>query len=108
MHDAEILSVSELELPADWKTKDTKYNCLEIRLDASGTRESNITKILLFNYKIKTPEVNINDLERPWWLRDRVTRLSNGRYELEMVIETSRGKHKEFTVVFETAEVERK
>lgn len=106
LHDAVILSVSEIELVPDWKSKPLRRNCLEICLDCRGARES-VRKICLYNYKIKTPEININELERPWWFHDKVTQLPNDRYVLEIIIETACGNKKQFEVEFEIPEVER-
>ena len=109
LHDAEILSVSELELTPDWKSERPRWNCLEICLDSSGAMyETDICKICLYNYKIKTPDTNINELEKPWWIGDTITRLQDDRYLLEITIETAHGEHKQFAVAFEIPEVERK
>lgn len=108
MHDALILSVFELKLQPDYKSQNVRYNCLEICLDAKGAMfEQDIKKISLFNCKVLTPEVNINELEKPWWIKDYLTQLPNNRYHLEIGIETARGKHKQFIVEFEKAEIVR-
>ena len=43
LHDAAILSVSELQLAPDHKEKPLKYNCLEIE-SARGSRENFIVE----------------------------------------------------------------
>lgn len=108
LHDAVILSSAELELAPEWKSKHPRRNCLEICLDSSNAMyEQNIHKICLYNYEIKTPEIRINELENPWWIRDKIEQLPNKRYLLEIVIETARGNKKTFVVDFEIPEIER-
>ncbi len=108
LHDAKILSVIELQLPPDYKSQNLKYNCLEICLDAKNAMfEHDVKKISLFNYKILTPEIDINKMEKPWWIKDFLTQLPNNKYRLEIGIETARGKQKQFIVEFEKAETER-
>lgn len=111
LHDAEILSVSEIELTPDWKSKHPRRNCLKIHLDSSDAMsERNICMIRLYNYKIKTPELDLNNLEHTWWISDTLTQLPNNHFLLEICIETVRGKRKQFmfAVEFEIPEVERK
>lgn len=108
LHDAKILSVAELELPPDWKSKNPRRNCLEICLDCKNALfETNIRKICLYNYKIRRFELNFKDLEEPWWIEDRLTRFPNTGYELEIIIETADGRQEQFIVEFEMAEIER-
>ena len=96
LHDAVVLSVISRE------------NCLEICLDSTNAMlERDIKKISLFNYKIQTPEVTLEDLENTWWLRDSLQTLSNHRYLLEIVFESGRRKRKRFAVLFNTASIER-
>lgn len=109
LHDAVILSVSELELIPDWKSKHPRRNCLEFCLDSSNAiYEQNVYKIRFYNYKIKTSEVDINELEKPWWITDTLKQLPNNHYLLEINIETAQGDHKQFVVEFEYPEIERK
>ena len=108
LHDARILSISELELSPDIKYKTNKYDCLEICLDSSSAiYENDISKISLFNYKIKTPDIKISELNKPWWLSDTLTKLSDNNYELEITVEEASVNQVEFCVVFEFAEVQR-
>ena len=54
LHDAVILSVSELQLVPDYKVKKPKFNCLEIELDSKNALYERDNKtIRLYNYKIK-------------------------------------------------------
>ena len=109
LHDAVILSVSELQLALDYKEKPLKYNCLEIELDCKNALyEQNIKKIRLYNYKIKTPDIDINSIDKPWWISDTIKELKNKHYLLEVKIESARGSQKNFIVEFEIPEIERK
>ena len=96
LHDAVVLSVIFRE------------NCLEICLDSTNAMlERDIKKISLFNYKIQTPEVTLEDLENTWWLRDNIQTLPNHRYLLEIIFENGKRKRKSFTVLFKNASIER-
>lgn len=109
MHDAKILSVSELEFAPDWKSKHPRRNCLEICLDGDNALyEQDIYKIRFYNYKIKTTEVDINEFEKTWWIGDTLKQLSNNHYLLEINIGTAKGNHKQFVVEFEFPEIQRK
>ena len=104
LHDAQILSFSELELPTDWKTKTPRYNCLEIMLDTEGAR-TQIRKIEFYNYSYKS-DVNVKEIEKPWWMGDTLTHLPNGRFSLYVEIEDAKGKRYTFTITFDDARVE--
>ena len=109
LHDAVILSVSELQLVPDYKEKKPKFNCLEIELDGKNALcEQNIKTIRLYNYKIKTPDVDINSIDKPWWISDTIKELDNNRYLLEIESESARGSRKHFIVEFEIPEIMRK
>ncbi len=109
LHDAVILSVCELQLTPDYKEKNPRYNCLEIKLDSKNAlHEQNIKTIRLYNYKIKTPDVDINSIDKPWWISDTIKELGNKRYSLEIKIESAKGSRKNFVVEFEIPEIERK
>ena len=109
LHDAVILSVSELQLVPDYKVKKPKFNCLEIELDSKNAlHERDIKTIRLYNYKIKTLDVNINSIDKPWWISDTIKELENKRYLLEVEIEAAGGSRKFFIVEFEIPEIERK
>ena len=96
LHDAVVLSVISRE------------NCLEICLDSTNAMlERDIKKISLFNYKIQTPEVTLEDLENTWWLRDNIQTLPNHRYLLEIIFENGKRKRKTLTVLSKTASIER-
>lgn len=108
LHDAVILSVAELELAPDWESEHPRRNCLEIFLDSSNAlNDRTIRKICLYNYEIKTPDVNINVIDQPWWISDDLKELPGGRYLLDIMVEAGRGERVHFTVEFEQAETER-
>ena len=109
LHDAVILSVSELQLVPDFKVKKPKFNCLEIELDSKNALyERDIKTIRLYNYKIKTLDVDINSIDKPWWMGDTIKELKNKQYSLDIEIESARGSRKHFIVEFEIPEIERK
>lgn len=104
LHDAEILSFSEIELPADWKSKNPKYNCLEICLDTSGAR-TKLDKIRFYNYSLNT-KIGIDSLKKSWWMGDKLTVLPDNRFTLEVEIEDVKGEKYTFSVRFEDICVE--
>ena len=108
LHDAKILSVSEMQLFPDYKSKEQKYNLFEITLDSSATYEQDVKIIRLYNYKIRTPDMDINSTEKPWWMDDTVEVLDDGRYLLSIEFETADGDRKYFSIEFESADVVRK
>ncbi len=109
LHDAFIRSVTELQLIPDYKEKNYKYNCLEIELDCRmALYERDIKTIRLYNYKIKTPEIDINSIAKPWWISDTIKEQDNKLYLLQIEIEDARGNTEYFAVEFESAEIERK
>ncbi len=106
LHDAEIISVSEVELIPDYHKKKPKRNCLEIYLDSrNALYERDIEKILLYNYKIKTPDFDVKTLEKTWWMGDSLEKQKNGHYLSEIEVETANGERIEFNVSYELAEV---
>ena len=108
LHDAVILSVSELQSLPDYREKKPKFICLEIKLDAKNALyEQSIKTIRLFNYEIKTPYIDINRIDKPWWISDTVTELSD-HYSLDIEIESASGDRNHFIVEFVFPEIERK
>ncbi len=108
LHDAEILEINQLELPPDYKTKTPKYNCLEILLDSKDARESDIKKITLHNYKILSGKFPEFEKDHIFWLRDTLIQMSVDKYKLDLVLESSSGKHSCLEINFQFAEVIRK
>ena len=108
LHDARILSVSEKELIPDYKDKQPKWNCLEICLDSRNAMfERDVKKILLYNYKFKTPCFDIKSLEKTWWMDDSLEEQENGHYLSEIEAETADQERIRFTVSYEFAKAER-
>ena len=109
LHDARILSVSEKELVPDYNDKQPKWSCLEICLDCKNALyERDIEKILLYNYKIKTPDFDVKSLEKTWWMGDSLEEQENGHFLSEIEAETADPERIELTVSYEFAEVIRK
>lgn len=105
LHDAQIVSVSESILTPNYKEKNPKYNCLEIKLDSEGALyETDIKKICLYNYKIRT-QIDIS--KKIWWMSDTIQLLDNGKYLLEIEYVTIKEDHKQFVIEFEIPEIER-
>lgn len=107
LHDAEVLKITESELPTDFQKIHPLYNCIKFDLDCTGVLlERNICKILLYNYKIKSNETISTD-ERIFWLGDTLTQLPNGRYMSDIHLVTSKGKNMKLIITYEKAEVTR-
>ena len=108
MHDAVIQSVSELQLTPNYKEKRPKFNCFEIQLDSNNAMfDQSVKTIRLHNYKIKTPDIDINSIDKPWWISDTIKDLGNQRYLLDIKIESAKGSRKHFVIEFESPEVVR-
>lgn len=108
LHDAEIVEINELNLPPNWKAELTKYNCLEILLDAKGSRTSEIEKISFFNFKILSGNLPDKSEKKIWWLGDTLTVLSNMKYRLELFLEQANGNEIRLEIEFDIADVEYK
>ena len=83
---------------------------LIIRLDSKQALFDYLVKeIKLYNYKIITSEISSSDLQKSWWLSDRLTN-ENDKYRLNISLKRV-GKQSiedfEFVVQFSTAEVTR-
>ena len=103
LHDAEILSFSEMQLPPDWKSKTPRYNCLEIQLNSVGAM-TKIKKIVFYNYSLKS-DFDISTLKKPWWMGDKLTRLPDNRFLLDVEIEDAKGERYVFSITFEDVSV---
>ncbi len=115
LHDARILSVSELQLVPDYKEAKPKYNCIEIALNSKNAlRETNIKKISLYNYRIvgmkmnSTEPITLDDFRDVFWLGDSIKQLDNDRYLLEIECTDLHSNLVYLTVEFEIPEIERK
>ncbi len=115
LHDARILSVSELQLVPDYKEAKPKYNCIEIALNSKNALcETNIKKISLYNYHIvgmkmnSTEPITLDDFRDVFWLGDSIEQLDNDRYLLEIECTDLHSNLVYLNVEFEIPEIERK
>lgn len=109
LHDAKVLPISELELAPDWKQKIPQRKCLELYFDSHNAMfEQDIVKIRLYDYEIKTSELNFNSLEELWWLDDTLTQLSDEHFLLRICFGTAGDSNKQLNIEFASAEIERK
>ncbi len=107
LHDAKLLSLKPIEIEPDYE-KGT-YNCLEICLDADGALfEEDVTRILLYNYKIERLPAIVNAEDAKWWYGDELTKTDDGKYKLDITIVDRKNNKHIFTMIFKTAEVERR
>ena len=108
LHDAQILSVEELELPYDHKSRDHKRNVFIIRVDSNHALfDRSVKEIRLYDYKILTGEISPSDLQEIWWISDSLIS-ENDKYRLNISLKGI-GKHSiydfDFSVQFSSAEV---
>lgn len=108
LHDAKVLAIFERQLEPDWKSALPVYNAMEIQLDSSGALyETGITKIRLLNYKWKSQPVNVADDSELWWEQDTLSCLSNGKFSLEIILQTPKKVRSLLQIEFAAAEVEK-
>lgn len=106
LHDAKILSFEELVLPVNRKERKPLRNCFVMGIDSSDALfDRTVKKICLYNYKIKTPEIDICSFKKAWWLHDDITE-SNGVYTLKIEFTDCR-ENFNFIITFEKAVVEK-
>ena len=110
LHDAQIVSVDELELPYDYKLRNPTRNVFVIRLDsAQALFDRSVKEIKLYNYKILTAGASSSDLLKVWWLSDSLIK-ENDKFYLSISLQ--RCGHKiedfDFAIQFSFAEVTRK
>ena len=103
LHDAKIIQINELVFSEDWNTK---YNCLEILLDAKDSRTRDIKKIRFFNYKVISGKLPDKNEKRIWWLGDTLTVLTNMKYHLDLFWEQENGDEICLKIEFDIADVE--
>ncbi len=104
LHDAKILSFTELTPTADHKSAAPRYNRLEIGLDTEGAM-TRLKKIVFYHYSLKS-DIDMSTGNKLWWIGDELTRLSDGRFSLEVETEDAKGNRYTFTLVFDEAHVE--
>ena len=108
LHDAVILSVSELQLIPDYKEKEIRYNCLKIDLDSrNAVYERDIKSISFFNYKIEPSDFDINSIVQQWWMNDTFKISEMKRNLIEIETATATDERAFFIIKFEFAETER-
>ena len=107
LHDAKILACTELQLVPDYKDETLKYNCFEIVLNCeSAIYEYNIEKICLYNYKIKSNEFDVSELNGGWWLSDEIESKGD-QYLLRLEFDTAKCKTKQVEIAFQYVDVVR-
>lgn len=114
LHDACITGVEALEIPFDYgkfSGNKSKYdrNVLILMIDAKGAiYDTSVKEIRLYNYKILTPEISLENRKKLWWLADRLSE-DGDRYVLEIDLQDFDSDPEEFTVKikFDRAEVDR-
>ena len=114
LHDAAIVSVESFEFPFDYnkyvgEKNKLNRNLFVLKIDAEDALfDSDVKEIRLFNYKIISNTVRLENRKKIWWLSDRLTE-ENGNYFLEIDLQDFDSFPKEFTfkIKFERAEVDR-
>ncbi len=70
--------------------------------------ETDIKRILLYNYKIERLPVVINQKkEDKWWISDEITKQSDGNYKVDIALADSKNDKHILSVIFKEAEIER-
>ena len=114
LHDACIIGTESFEFPFDYHKfvgEKNKYNrnLITLRMNAKGALYDNkVKEIRLFNYKILTDDISLENREKIWWLADRL--VDHGDcYTLEIDLQDFDAYPEEFTfkIKFERAEVDR-
>jgi hypothetical protein len=112
LHDACIYGVETFEFPFDYgKFEREKFsydrNLFLMRIDAEGAiYDCAVREIRLFNYKILSKDISLDNRKKIFWLSDRLTG-QDGNYILEIDLEDFDGDPVDFTfkIQFERAEV---
>ena len=89
-----------------------KYNrnLLVLKINAKGALYDNsVEEIHLYNYKILTPDISLENRKTIWWLADRLIE-QDDYYLLEMDLQDFDSFPEDFTfkIKFDRAEVKRK
>lgn len=115
LHDACIVGVETFEFPFDYnkfireKNKNDR-NLVTLRINAkSALYDNTVREIRLFNYKVLTDDISLENREKIWWMADRLTD-HGGYYILEIDLQDFDSDPEDFTfkIKFERAEVDRK
>ena len=115
LHDAGIVRVEIFEFPFDYNKfvgEKNKYNrnLLVLKINAQGALYDNsVEEIHLYNYKILTPDISLENRKTIWWLADRLIE-QDDHYLLEMDLQDFDSFPEDFTfkIKFDRAEVKRK
>lgn len=109
LHDAKIISVSEIIVPPDWKTIFSEEKYLDIRLDGRVAQyERDIKVITLYNYSIQTKDIELNELNNAWWMSDAVESLNDGFYRMTIeYIPSEADCSEQFVVEFSGVKINR-
>ena len=115
LHDAGIVGVEISEFPFDYikfVVEKNKYNrnLLVLKINAKGALYDNsVEEIHLYNYKILTPDISLENRKTIWWLADRLIE-QDDHYLLEIDLQDFDSFPEDFTfkIKFDRAEVKRK
>lgn len=111
-HDAGITAVELFEFPFDYhkfegQKSNHNRNLFKLKIDSKGAiYDNSVKEILLYNYKVLTPDISLEDRKVIWWLSDRL--IENGDYfVLEIDLQNFNSDPENFTykIKFERAEV---
>ena len=115
LHDACITSVEAFEFPFDYNryiSEKSQYNrnLFVLKMDSEGALfDTSVEEIHLYNYKILTPDISLENRKSVWWLADRLCE-NKDHFLLEIDLRDSDSRPENFTfkIKFERAEVKRK
>ena len=115
LHDAGIVGVDIFEFPFDYNKfvgEKNKYNrnLLVLKINAKGALYDNsVEEIHLYNYKILTPDISLENRKTIWWLADRLIE-QDDHFLLEIDLQDFDSFPEDFTfkIKFDRAEVKRK
>ncbi len=115
LHDARIVGVETFEFPFDYdkfvgEKNKWNRNLITLKINAKDALyDSSVREIHLYNYKVLTPDISLENRKKVWWLADRL--IDNGDYYiLEIDLQDFDAFPEDFTfrIKFERAEVDRK
>lgn len=107
LHDAEIISVTTVELPVDWRAREKRWNVMTLELNSEqAIFDTSVKEISLFNYKVL--EGDISDLRKckAWWFADKLS-FVDGAYLLDVEFTTGKKQNLHYKIKFEDAEIKR-
>ena len=112
LHDACITGVETFEFPFDYnkfigQKNNYDRNLLTLKINAKGAiYDTEVKEIRLFNYKILSQDISLENRTKVWWLADRLE-YNNDYYTLEIDLQDFDSYPENFTfaIKFERAEV---